>query len=102
MNPPGEEGGGTIQQDCLKLKRNWGGRGGTVCKSTTRVNYLQFDKSARRHCLRCGGQVGVRWPIYRATLLVSVVLIQPIPIICGVSCINSTDSKENHLWSRPR
>jgi hypothetical protein len=51
------------------------------------------------HCLRCGGRVGVRWPIYRATLLVSVVLIQPIPIICDVGSIKTTDTKDNHLQS---
>jgi hypothetical protein len=53
-----------------------------------------------RNCVRCGGRVGVRWPIYRVTLLVLVVLIQPIPITCGVGCIKITDTNDNHLQSR--
>jgi hypothetical protein len=69
-------------------------------------HYLQFDKiwKPHRHCLRssrCGGWAGVRWPIYRANLLVSAVLIQPIPIIIGVGCIKTADTKNTDLWCRP-
>jgi hypothetical protein len=39
--------------------------------------------------------------IYRVTVLVSAVLIQSIPIICGVGCIKTTDIKDNDLQSRP-
>jgi hypothetical protein len=48
------------------------------------------QERTRCHYLRWGGRVRVRWPIYMVTLLVSAVLIQLIPIICGVGCINTT------------
>jgi hypothetical protein len=71
-------------------KRDLGGRGGTVCNST---------RARDDHCLRCGGRFGVGL-FYRVTLLVSAVLTQLIPIICGVGCIKTTDTKDNHLQHR--
>jgi hypothetical protein len=40
-------------------------------------------------------------PIYRAILLVSAGLIQPIPIIIGVGHVRTTDTKDQYLWCRP-
>jgi hypothetical protein len=53
------------------------------------------------HCLRLWAR-----PIYRAILLVSADLIQPIPIIIGVGHIGighvrTIDTKDTDLWCRP-
>jgi hypothetical protein len=39
-------------------------------------------------------RAGVCWPIYRVILLVPTVLIHPTPIIIGVSCINTSNTKK--------
>jgi hypothetical protein len=88
MNPPEEEGGG---------KRNLGGQE-KFGRQGARLFAIR-QECVCCHCLRCDGQIGVRWPIYRATILVSAILIQSIPIICGVNCIKTTDTKDNHLRS---
>jgi hypothetical protein len=73
-------------------------------------NGLQIDNAralfairqecVRHHYLRCGGRVGIQWPIYRATLLMSAILILSTPIIFGVGCIRTTDTKDTYLRSR--
>jgi hypothetical protein len=81
--------------------RNLGGRGWDCLQiNNAGALFAIRQERERRHYLRCGVRVGVRWPIYRATLLVSTVLIQPIPIIFGVRCIRTTDTKDTNLRSR--
>jgi hypothetical protein len=93
---------------CHKTDPRGGGRGvvglglgeGVELDGTGKISKITVSHaSSHRHCWRSlntvvtTSWVGVRWPIYRANLLVSAMLIQPIPIIICVSCIKTADTK---------
>jgi hypothetical protein len=85
-----------------QIEENLGGRGRDCLQiDNARALFAIRQERAHHHYLRCSGRVRVRWPISRATLLVSAVLIQLIPIIFGVSCIRTTNTKDIDLPSWP-
>jgi hypothetical protein len=96
---------------CHTTDSRGGGRGGGCG-----LNWMEQGKFQNSSCLAplwaaivgdprtlfdTAGRVGVCWPIYTANLLVSAVLIQPIPIIIGDDYIKTVDTKNTDLWCQP-
>jgi hypothetical protein len=101
MNPLEEEGGVALFDKIISNRREIWGEGGQEKFGRHGAGlFVIRQESALCHYLGCDGRVRV-WPIYMVILLVSAVLRQLIPIICGVGCINTIDTKDNHLGCRP-